>query len=279
MFYNKYVTNLVLNLGGQTTKVLDKGSIELIGPFGLELGFIKLSKNIASLSTGIVTSYALYILMGFVIYLLITYLTLLNFDIVLIFILTLISWGVVYFYFNLNNNILESKFFFSLYFFYYKLKDIYVCNRDYLLLAYLFIIFMNLLNQLINPELPNLYIIEDNNTSGSSNVDKSSNVDNSSNTVEPRSYKYEYKGLADSIHKEIAEIDKKLNELKPDSADYEKEKEALLDVRESLTDHMTLLNEYKSTRSGDSYIPQSSDNKRMGDSSSSAASSSKRSRD
>ena len=91
MFYNKYVTNLVLNLGGQTTKVLDKGSIELLGPFGLELGFIKLSKNIASLSTGIVTSYALYILMGFVVYLLITYLTLLNFDIVLMFILTLIS--------------------------------------------------------------------------------------------------------------------------------------------------------------------------------------------
>ena len=29
MFYNKYITNLVLNLGGQTTKVLDKGSIEL----------------------------------------------------------------------------------------------------------------------------------------------------------------------------------------------------------------------------------------------------------
>ncbi len=33
MFYNKYITNFVLNLGGQTTKVLDKGSIELIGPF------------------------------------------------------------------------------------------------------------------------------------------------------------------------------------------------------------------------------------------------------
>jgi len=36
MFYNNYVTNLVLYLGGQTTKVLDKGSIEFIGPFGLE---------------------------------------------------------------------------------------------------------------------------------------------------------------------------------------------------------------------------------------------------
>ena len=32
MLYNKYITNLVLRLGGQTTKVLDKGSIELLGP-------------------------------------------------------------------------------------------------------------------------------------------------------------------------------------------------------------------------------------------------------
>jgi NADH-ubiquinone oxidoreductase chain 5 len=32
MFYNKYITNLVLNIGGQTTKVLDKGSLELLGP-------------------------------------------------------------------------------------------------------------------------------------------------------------------------------------------------------------------------------------------------------
>ena len=59
MFYNKYVTNLVLDLGGQTTKVLDKGSIEILGPYGLEIGLVKLSKNIASLSTGVVTSYAL----------------------------------------------------------------------------------------------------------------------------------------------------------------------------------------------------------------------------
>jgi len=61
MLYNKYITNFILNLGGQTTKVLDKGSIELIGPFGLEIGLVKLSKNISYLSTGIVTTYALYI--------------------------------------------------------------------------------------------------------------------------------------------------------------------------------------------------------------------------
>jgi NADH-ubiquinone oxidoreductase chain 5 len=65
-FYNKYITNLILNLGGQLTKILDKGSIELFGPFGLEKVLVKLSINISSLSTGHVTSYALYILFGLV---------------------------------------------------------------------------------------------------------------------------------------------------------------------------------------------------------------------
>jgi NADH-ubiquinone oxidoreductase chain 5 len=73
MYYNKYITNLVLNLGGQTTKVLDRGSIELLGPYGFEIGFVRLSKNIAFLSTGVVTSYALYILTGFVLYLSVFY--------------------------------------------------------------------------------------------------------------------------------------------------------------------------------------------------------------
>jgi NADH-ubiquinone oxidoreductase chain 5 len=68
-FYNKYITNLILNLGGQMTKVLDKGSIELFGPFGLERGLVRLSKNISSLSTSHVTTYALYILVGFILYL------------------------------------------------------------------------------------------------------------------------------------------------------------------------------------------------------------------
>ncbi|GAA5135766.1 hypothetical protein GCM10023339_74010 [Alloalcanivorax gelatiniphagus] len=70
MFYNNYITNLVLYLGGQTTKVLDKGSIEFIGPFGLEKGLLKLSKSLTKLSTGVVTSYALYILIGFIFFIL-----------------------------------------------------------------------------------------------------------------------------------------------------------------------------------------------------------------
>ena len=74
LFYNKYVTDFVLKLGGQTTKVIDKGSIELIGPYGLEKGLVILSRNIARLDTGVITSYALYILVGLTFYILIPYL-------------------------------------------------------------------------------------------------------------------------------------------------------------------------------------------------------------
>jgi hypothetical protein len=70
LFYNKYITGIILKLGGQTTKVLDKGSVEYIGPYGLEKGLLNISNNIAKLSTGVITSYALYILIGLIIYLL-----------------------------------------------------------------------------------------------------------------------------------------------------------------------------------------------------------------
>jgi NADH-ubiquinone oxidoreductase chain 5 len=75
MYYNRYISGTVLNLGGQTTKVLDKGAVELFGPFGLEQQFTNLSKKIDSLSTGIVTNYALYILIG-----LISYISVINFN-------------------------------------------------------------------------------------------------------------------------------------------------------------------------------------------------------
>ena len=71
LIYNKYITNLVLNLGGQTTKVIDKGSVEYFGPYGLEIIFNIISRRLARLDTGVVTSYALYILIGSIFYLLI----------------------------------------------------------------------------------------------------------------------------------------------------------------------------------------------------------------
>jgi NADH-ubiquinone oxidoreductase chain 5 len=115
-FYNKYITNLILNLGSQTTKIIDKGSIELIGPFGLEKGLINLSKSITNLSTGNITSYALYILVGFILYILIPYLYLIDNSLLLLLLLGLfyvkkeyLLFGLDkkdnFIYYNMQNNI------------------------------------------------------------------------------------------------------------------------------------------------------------------------------
>lgn len=71
MFYNTYIADLILKLGGQTTKVLDKGSIELIGPFGLEKGLTFLSNTTKKLESGNVSNYALHILATLVIYIIV----------------------------------------------------------------------------------------------------------------------------------------------------------------------------------------------------------------
>ena len=70
LFYNRYITGIVLKLGGQTTKVIDKGSVEYLGPYGLEKGLLNISNNISRLNTGVITSYALYIMIGLIFYLL-----------------------------------------------------------------------------------------------------------------------------------------------------------------------------------------------------------------
>ena len=71
LIYNKYITNLVLKLGGQVVRIIDKGFAEAFGPYGLERVFLKLSKNVILLQTGIITSYALYILLGLIFFMLI----------------------------------------------------------------------------------------------------------------------------------------------------------------------------------------------------------------
>lgn len=93
LFYNRYITDLVLKLGGQTTKVLDKGSIELIGPYGLEKGLISLSRKISKLDTGVITSYALYILVGLTFYILIPYLYVIDNNLLIIILFTLITFA------------------------------------------------------------------------------------------------------------------------------------------------------------------------------------------
>ena len=73
-FNGKYFFDVIYNhlikqslgLGLVTSKLLDRGLIEKAGPFGLTHSFQQSSQQIASLDTGIITSYALYIILGFI---------------------------------------------------------------------------------------------------------------------------------------------------------------------------------------------------------------------
>ena len=69
LIYNKYISGLVLTLGGQTSKDMDKGIVETFGPYGLQNKFTEISRSINKLSTGLVTNYALYILIGLLFFL------------------------------------------------------------------------------------------------------------------------------------------------------------------------------------------------------------------
>ena len=91
LFYNRYILDKLLIMGGHTTKVLDKGSIEFIGPFGLEKALMYLSKSIANLNIGIITSYALYILIGLISYILIPYIGNYSLTLILLFGLLVLS--------------------------------------------------------------------------------------------------------------------------------------------------------------------------------------------
>jgi NADH-ubiquinone oxidoreductase chain 5 len=67
LFYY-YIYNYIFSLGSDTTKVLDKGSVEYIGPYGLELSLIHTGKKVSKYDSGIVTTYALFILSGLIFY-------------------------------------------------------------------------------------------------------------------------------------------------------------------------------------------------------------------
>lgn len=66
VIYNNYIINKALSLGLVTSKVLDRGLVEKIGPFGLTGSFYNTSRQLATLDTGIITSYALYIILGLI---------------------------------------------------------------------------------------------------------------------------------------------------------------------------------------------------------------------
>ena len=105
LFYNKYITGLVLKLGGQTTKIIDKGSVELLGPYGLEKTLSNLSSTISNLASGLITTYALFILVGLIFYILLLSLSLNDNSLLILILFALLSINKI----NVNSPIYSSN--------------------------------------------------------------------------------------------------------------------------------------------------------------------------
>lgn len=117
VIYNHYIVTKGFKLGYKISEELDKGVIELIGPYGLTKLLNNISNIIAKLDTGLISSYIIYIISGFMFLLLLTFSPLIIGSIYADFILLLIIYGVTlyffinYFNFNLvkflkNNNLI-----------------------------------------------------------------------------------------------------------------------------------------------------------------------------
>jgi NADH-ubiquinone oxidoreductase chain 5 len=95
--YNYYIITSGLRLGHIISKVVDRGVVEQVGPFGLSKSLNKSANSIGSYDTGIITSYALYIILGTISFIFILFLPVLigesshfNINLILIYIFTLL---------------------------------------------------------------------------------------------------------------------------------------------------------------------------------------------
>ena len=91
VIYNHYIVRKGFKLGYKISEELDKGVIELVGPYGITKLLNNISINIAKLDTGLISSYIIYIISGFIILLLLTFTPLILSTIYADFILLLIT--------------------------------------------------------------------------------------------------------------------------------------------------------------------------------------------
>jgi len=73
IIYNNYIIGAGLNLGYTIAKLLDRGIVEVVGPFGLSHYLLNTGKTITKSDTGLVTDYALNIVLGAILILLILF--------------------------------------------------------------------------------------------------------------------------------------------------------------------------------------------------------------
>jgi NADH-ubiquinone oxidoreductase chain 5 len=73
VIYNHYFIEKGYKLGYIISKEIDRGVIEFLGPYGLSNYFSNVGKEIAKLDTGVVTTYALYITLGLILFLVLVF--------------------------------------------------------------------------------------------------------------------------------------------------------------------------------------------------------------
>jgi NADH-ubiquinone oxidoreductase chain 5 len=66
ILYNHYIVSGGLQLGYLISKQIDRGAIELLGPYGLANILTNTGINLAKLDTGIITTYSLYFTVGLI---------------------------------------------------------------------------------------------------------------------------------------------------------------------------------------------------------------------
>jgi NADH-ubiquinone oxidoreductase chain 5 len=94
---NKYLVDQTLYFGYFLNKRLDRGVLEIIGPYGISLLLYKISNKITKLDTGLITNYSLYMFTALTFYILLTYLGMENTQIlqyIQLWIFALISYSL-----------------------------------------------------------------------------------------------------------------------------------------------------------------------------------------
>jgi len=66
MAYNSYIIGGGLHVGHVISKVIDRGVIEMVGPYGFTAVLTNAGRSVGSYDTGVITSYALYIILGLI---------------------------------------------------------------------------------------------------------------------------------------------------------------------------------------------------------------------
>lgn len=78
VIYNHYIITTGLNLSYNISKYLDRGVIELVGPYGVSSSFTNLGVKISKLDDGSITSYGLYIILSAIFFIYFIYFSLLT---------------------------------------------------------------------------------------------------------------------------------------------------------------------------------------------------------